>query len=287
MKDVALSRTTKISVKNYLNSPSPVIIITGNRGAGKHFLAKKIAADLLGISYEKLSTYPYLIQIQPENNNISIDSIRQLQKDLVRVVPGENKIRQIIIINNAQTLGQEAQNALLKTLEETKEATVFILCMPKISDVLETVASRAREIRVHSVPQSLAEQYFAHNHGKEEIQQAYKLGNGSMGLMSAILRGEQTDLTDAIADVKHILAISQHDKLLEVTRLVKDKDKVTAFLEAFSLLAHASVKNTLKLGKIKDATRWQAISKQVARAEKSLNKNASPKLVLTDLFLNI
>lgn len=287
MKDIVLSKATEISINEYLEKPSPVIIITGNPGSGKHYLAKKIAAELLGINYDKLSTYPYLIQIEPENNHISIDSIRQLQKDLVRVVPGENEIRQVIILDNAQTLGQEAQNALLKTLEDTKEATVFILCMRKMSDVLETVASRAREIRIHSVPRALAEQYFSHNHGKEEIQQAYRLGNGNMGLMSAILGGEQTDLTDAIVDVKHILTLSQHDKLLEVTRLVKDKDKVKAFLEAFSLLAHASVKNTLKMGKIKDANRWQVISKKVARAEKSLEKNASPKLVLTDLFLNI
>ncbi len=287
MKGVVLSRTTELNVNNYLKSPSSVIIITGNKGAGKHFLAEKIAADLLGISYEKLSSYPYLIQLEPENNYISIDSIRQLQKELVRVVPGENQIRQVIIINNAHKLGQDAQNILLKTLEETKEATVFILCMPKISDVLETVASRAREICIHSVSQSIAEQYFVHNHRKEEIQQAYRLGNGHMGLMSAILQGEHTDLTDAIDDVKHVLTISQYDKLLEVSRLVKDKDKVMAFLDAFSLLAHASVRNTLKLSKVKDAARWQAISKQVSRAQKSLDKNASPKLVLTDLFLNI
>ena len=287
MRDVVLSKATETSINEYLDKPSPVIVISGNPGSGKHYLAKKIAAELLEINYDKLLTYPYLIQLEPENNNISIDSIRQVQTDLIRVVPGKSKIRQVIIIENAQTLGQEAQNALLKTLEDTKEATVFILCMPKMSDVLETVASRAREIRVHAVPQTAAEKYFGPKYGAEVIQQAYRLGNGNMGLMSAILRGEKTDLTDAITDVKHILSLSQHDKLLEVTRLVKDKDKVTAFLDTFSLLAHASVKNTLKMGKMTDATRWQAISKRVARAQKSLDKNASPKLVLTDLFLNI
>lgn len=287
MNNVLLASATRDAVNDYLSNPSPVLMLTGTKGSGKRHLALNIVSELVGVDYDRISSYPYLVEISPTKNSISIEAVRELQKDLVRTVPGTGKVRRVVIIDEAHTLGLEAQNALLKILEETKEGTVFILCIPKNNDVLETVTSRSREIRVQSVSEIDASAYFQNSYSKQEIEHAYKLSQGSIGLMNSLLEGEKTDLTDSISDVKRILALKQYDKLIEVLKLSKDKESVTSFLEAFSLLAHASAKITMKAGKNTEAKQWQAISKQVIRAQKSLKYNANSKLVLTDLFLNI
>lgn len=76
---------------------------------------------------------------------ISISSIRQ--------VIGWNKLkpilasRKIVVIDNAQWLSVEAQNAFLKSLEEPADSTIFILIAPFCVDLLETVVSRCRKIK--------------------------------------------------------------------------------------------------------------------------------------------
>lgn len=81
---------------------------------------------------------------QEEKGNIKIEQIKMLQKKLLYTP--FNKSHQFGIIKNAHLMTTEAQNALLKTLEECPEKTVLILTINNEDSVLQTILSRCTRI---------------------------------------------------------------------------------------------------------------------------------------------
>lgn len=85
----------------------------------------------------------YIIKIEPEKKQLSIDQIRMIKKYLIYTQ--EN--HKIIFIDKFDTATQEAQNAFLKTLEEHNANIHFILIAHNLYKILPTVRSRCRIIR--------------------------------------------------------------------------------------------------------------------------------------------
>jgi DNA polymerase-3 subunit delta' len=99
-------------------------------------------------------THPDCQFIGPEIEETEKSSrTRDIGISSVRRVIGWNKLkpilapRKVAVINDAQRLSVEAQNAFLKSLEEPAGSTVFILIAPFCADLLETVVSRCRKIK--------------------------------------------------------------------------------------------------------------------------------------------
>ncbi len=83
--------------------------------------------------------------VQPgEKGNITIEQSKELQRNII-YTPFENQY-QFGIILNAESMTQEAQNSLLKTLEEKEENTILILTTNNEKSVLETILSRCTRI---------------------------------------------------------------------------------------------------------------------------------------------
>lgn len=95
---------------------------------------KKIMVDM----------HPDIINIKPDNQIIKISAIRELFQ-LIISKPNEAKMR-AIIIENAETMNEQAQNAFLKMLEEPPSNTFFILITENINSMLATIVSRCRNI---------------------------------------------------------------------------------------------------------------------------------------------
>ncbi|MCG8565179.1 MAG: DNA polymerase III subunit delta', partial [Desulfobacterales bacterium] len=98
---------------------------------------KKIAARM----------HPDMIQVTPEEKkkNITISQIREMGMR-VTSLPNEARHR-MIMIQQADLMNVQAQNALLKLLEEPPENTFFILLAQDLSGLLDTILSRCRKIR--------------------------------------------------------------------------------------------------------------------------------------------
>lgn len=84
--------------------------------------------------------------LDEDENSIKIEAVRDLQSWLA-LKPYEGR-RKVFILNEAGRLTGEAQNALLKDLEEPPPDTVMILLTQKRADLFDTVVSRLREIKV-------------------------------------------------------------------------------------------------------------------------------------------
>jgi DNA polymerase-3 subunit delta' len=93
--------------------------------------------------------HPDIIRIVPDNHIIKIAAIRDLFRFTISK-PNEAAMR-VIIIENADTMNEQAQNAFLKMLEEPPVNTFFILIAENINSLLATIVSRCRNIWLNPV----------------------------------------------------------------------------------------------------------------------------------------
>jgi len=91
----------------------------------------------------------------PDKRDITVDQIRDLKKDII-IVPGEASMK-VYIINEADLMNRNAQNALLQMLEEPPSHAVFILRTGNPSQLLPTVRSRCVELKSDATQGAVAE----------------------------------------------------------------------------------------------------------------------------------
>lgn len=95
---------------------------------------------ILRAELDKKIQNPYYKIDLPKANSIKISSIRDIKKFLS--INYDDILYRVILITDAHLMNEEAQNALLKSLEEPPEGVIFILCAPDKTSLLETIASR-------------------------------------------------------------------------------------------------------------------------------------------------
>ena len=118
-QDFAKKYLTNSIKKNKINH---AYMFEGIDGIGKKKFSQELSKILLDT--ENIENSPDYINIHPDGNSIKIAQIRKLQTDII-VKP--HKKYKIYIINQAESMTVEAQNALLKTLEEPPEYAIIIL----------------------------------------------------------------------------------------------------------------------------------------------------------------
>lgn len=129
-------------------------LITGPAGSGRSLIARAFAAQLLGAGEEPDSvdrqvralTHPDLTVLATERVLIPIDEVRELVETSYRS-PVASSWR-IIIIEDADRMAERTSNVLLKALEEPAARTIWILCAPSEADVIPTIRSRVRSVRI-------------------------------------------------------------------------------------------------------------------------------------------
>ena len=129
------------------NMISHAYMFEGPSGVGKNTMARELATTLLEM--ENLFNSPDYIEITPDGNSIKIAQIRKLQSDIL-VKP--YKSYKIYVIDEAQKMTVEAQNALLKTLEEPPKYAIIILITNNKESLLDTIKSRCEIIKFTPIP---------------------------------------------------------------------------------------------------------------------------------------
>lgn len=271
-----LNPHTQREVDSLLRHTPHAVLLHGDKGAGKKFLASEVARHLLG---EDSADSHHIHLIQPEGQTISIAQIRYI-KELTKLrVPGRRAIRRVVIIQDAHLLREEAQNALLKTLEEPPEDTVFLLTAHDKGALADTVLSRVTSVAVRPVSANSAKELFS-DHDANQVNRAYHMSNGNIGLMSALMQDADHPLLQHIETAKKIIGSSRYQKLCSVESLRNDKEALSDILYCMKRILHYKL---LFNPSLTLATRL----KHVALAEEDIRRNVQPRLVLTDLFLKM
>ncbi len=176
------------------------LLFVGPEGIGKRRFAHRLAQSLLcdrnpDEALEPCGDCPSCKQVEAgshpdvlavarpeEKHELPIDVIRQLNHDLsLKPMRGT---RRLAIVDDADTLSEEASNAFLKTLEEPPAGSVLILIGTSAELQLDTILSRCRVVRFDPLPEAeltevLLDQGITTD--RAEAQRLARKGEGSVG----------------------------------------------------------------------------------------------------------
>lgn len=210
-------------------------LITGPPGSGRSNLAYRFAAALIARDESerdavyrqvRARTHPDFGALTTQAAIIRIDAAREVVASSY-YSPAEGRHR-VIVIEDADRMTEQTSNVLLKALEEPPERTVWILCAPSEADLLPTIRSRARSLRlVTPSPAEIAE-LLAERDGIDPAaaERAARLAQSHIGMArrlasdaDALARRDRTielalgveTLGDAMAAAAELLKVAQSD----------------------------------------------------------------------------
>lgn len=275
MAKLILHAATKRAVDAYIAHPSHALCLIGPAGAGKHFTALQLASEVLKQPREDAI---YSVGVDDE---AGIDAVRKLQRFLQLKTTGKAMLRRAVIVENMERMSIEAQNALLKTLEEPPEDTIFILTATNLSELRPTIRSRCQIVNIKALTLLEAEAAFPGQ--KQALRKAFPLSGGHVGLLHALLNDPDHELVEAVNTAKSLLGAPQFERLTMIDELLKSKKDLTIFFYALQRVLGA----VLAQSKTESLPKLVQSSRALYEAEQDFKRSANPKLLLTDLFLHL
>ncbi len=189
------------------------------------------------------------LRLAPMEESIGIASVRELQKQLLLAPLASSK--KLGIIEDSHLMTMEAQNALLKTLEEPPPQTVLFLESPTAESLLPTIVSRCQVVTL-ATPKSSEQTTDSLSECFKTLEQAATLPVGKrLALVDELAKtreGAKQWVADAIVAIRHLM-LSSYD-------------------------AKASKRYTMLL-------------RSLLTAQSQLTANVTPKLVVDNILLRL
>ena len=239
-----------------INKTSHSYIFCGTEGIGKKLIAKELAKKILCLK-EKANDCDCksCIEFDSDNNpdfqliesvdgKIKIEQIRQMQRKVAeKPIISNNKV---YIIDDADTMTTEAQNCLLKTLEEPPEYITIILICTNEGNLLSTIKSRCTRIQFEPIKDEEIKEYVKTKLPNEQIsEKLIELAQGSIG--KAIKLNERKDIYE---NIENILVSMQCRDLIDIVQMseviYKSKEEIKSILEYINVLLMKLSKQNIK-----------------------------------------
>ena len=231
---------------------SHAYILNGERGSGKRLLANLFAMSLQcqnraedgeacgkcqSCKQVQSGNQPDIIKVTHEKpNTISVDDIRtQVNNDIV-IKPYSSKYK-IYIIPEADLMSAQAQNALLKTIEEPPEYAVIMLLTENAEALLPTIRSRCVMMKLRNIKDQLVKKYLMeHLHVPDyqaEIDASF--AQGSIGrAKEAATSQEFAEMTqNALRILKYANTMEVYELSDAIKSLSEDKQNINDYLDIF------------------------------------------------------
>lgn len=272
---------TKQQLDAAIMSSHHALLLTGPYGTGKGNVAQYIATQLLDTSSP--NEYQLLV-IEPDGNGIGIEAARNLQHFMKLTSTGTSAVRRVAIVENMQASSEEAQNALLKILEEPPAASHLIITATTSNRLLSTVRSRLYEVQILPLTKSEARKQYP-KISEDEFERAYLLSDGYVELLGALLNKEQDHpLFASIKQAKEFVQGTSYHRLLITDTLAHKEYDLELFLYALKRVLRAGLP---RASVAKQTNRLENGLKLILELEDNLVRNPNKKLALTNLALNL
>ncbi len=265
----------------------------------------------------------HIIKKPEDKKNISIEQIR----DFIRILNMASFMDsyKIGVIKNAESLSIEAANALLKTLEESKNKVVIILTVTDIGALPETIASRSQILKFNPVGADIIYDYLIneHNAKRSQAKDFSHLCLGRPALAVKFLRDKEF-FDNYIERAKSFLQMGKNDinscfsiveslvgprpsgqesavlagRIVEIWEAVA-RDLLLLEFDQKNLIQHQMIIDDLETAKIcrsplrRDCGTAERISdlidlsKNLSQAKKYLKSNVNSKLVLENVVVGM
>jgi len=224
--DVKKYLTNCIENKNFSHS----YIFSGIKGVGKYTFAKDFAKCIL----EDPMMQDYY-ELEPDGKSIKVAQIRELQ-NVINIKPTFSE-KSVYIINDADLMTTEAQNSLLKTLEEPPEYVVIILIVHNERSVLSTVKSRCVNIKFNKLSDKDIKKYFLKNdlNFEDKNINVFKVLDGSLNDIDFI-RDDYDELLKLTVFVTNLKKNKVINFFQDASVFYDNHDKIIRLLEYLNML---------------------------------------------------
>lgn len=274
--------------KNILHS----YLFYGTEGIGKKLFAIEFSKMILCesdsenkpcnkckacIEFESNNNPDFTI-IEPDNNSIKIEQIRALQKKIIeKPINGSKKI---YIINDADKMTKEAQNCLLKTLEEPQSFVVIIMICSNENAILPTVKSRCTKIFFNEHSREDIRKFMEEKNSTTNIDESMvELCSGSIKKSIEVIEKEEKlnqlkDIIHSVDKVNKLKFISQNEFFYT------NKDDVNLILDYIYVLLYKKVNNS-NLGAVVNAMSY------VEEAKNKLKYSNNYDMTIDNMLIKI
>lgn len=304
------------------NAVSHAYIINGERGSGKEFIAKIFAMALqcenrqgaepcqeCHSCRQALSkNHPDIIFISHEKpGTISVDDIRkQINSDIaVKPYSGPKKV---YIMSEGEKMTVQAQNALLKTLEEPPEYAVILILTTNVDSLLSTILSRCVVLNMKPAKDTRIKKFLMETMQipdyKADICTAFARGN--LGKAKMLAGSEDFDKVkeEAVTLLKYINEMEIHEIVAAIKKINEYKFDVNDYLDILSVwyrdvllfkathdVNHLIFREEIQyIRRVADRSTYEGIEKIIDALEKSkqrLAANVNFDLAMELLLLTI
>jgi len=278
----------KINLRNMLesNTISHSYIFSGQEGIGKILFAKEFAKAILCTNQGNIvcnkcksclefdnSNHPDLT-IKDKEESIKIEKIRELNKKVYEKPIVSNK--KVYIINNCHEMTVEAQNALLKTLEEPPSFVVFILVTHNEQELLTTIKSRCIKIMFNKLTNDEVTKILKESLNVQNINlDIIKTCNGSIKKFLEVNKNEELYINTR----KTFCNIEEFDYI----DFLKQKEIIFSNKEEANNILEFALQILFEKGNFKYLNCISAIDK----AKERLKKNSNYDMTIDNLLMTI
>lgn len=299
---------------------SHAYIISGQQGMGKKLLANVFAKTLqcegggsspcchcTSCRVFDTGNHTDVIWVRSKKTKgLGVDDIREQVIQNVMIKPYQYKYK-IFIIEQADKMTVQAQNALLKTLEEPPAYGIFLLLAENSSSFLPTILSRCAVLKLRPLPTPLVEEYLYRHHigDSDKIAVYTEYAQGSIGKALQIAQSEEfskqredtlvwltavahSDLVSVMAIAKEMEVYKENLQFLDIAslwyrdvltaKLLKDKSYLIQKDKIDSIIEQAQQESCEEILQKIEAV-WQA--------KRQLSQNANFQLVMEVMLIKL
>lgn len=278
--------TLEQAIKN--NKVSHSYLYLGTSGIGKKMMAIEFAKSVLCLDEKKhcnrckscvefdSNNNPDFLLIEPDGTSIKIEQIRELQKKIQeKPIISNNKI---YIINDADLMTKEAQNCLLKTLEEPPEFATIILIGSNESAFLTTIKSRCMILHFKPIKDIDIKKYLEENYEMKDITQSMLDSfQGSIG-KAVILKDKKEQYLKLEELIKNLPRKNIIELVKSAEVLYKSKEEIFEMLDYINIVL-------LKMAKID--YKYTRCIKIVENTKKRIRQNANYDMCIDYMLFNM
>ncbi len=231
---------------------SHAYILNGEKSSGKEFIAKVFAMTLQceqggaepcnecrSCKQAVSKNQPDIIYVSHEKpNTISVDDIRAQVNNDVAIKPYSSK-HKIYIINEAEKMTPQAQNAILKTLEEPPAYAVIMLLVSNVNTLLPTILSRCvvlnmKPVRDEQVKKFLMEELQIPDY-KADVCVAFARGNVGKAKLLAASEEFENVKSEALSLLKYIKDMEIQEIVAAIKKINEYKLEINDYLDIMSI----------------------------------------------------
>lgn len=292
-----------INKRKLNNSFSHANLIIGEDGIGKSVIAKYLANEIMN-NKDNRETVD-IVKYYPSSNSFGVDDVRNIIEEVnKKPYEGDNKV---LILFKCDKLTVQAQNALLKTIEEPPFGVYLILLSDSLEMILDTIQSRCQVYKLTPLSKDEIINYIEYKYleiSSDDKQAALAYSTGIPGKVDKFIGDNKLKtLRNICVNIFEDLLKRETGFVLKYTELLKNSKEDQYELLNILLLYIRDIMvykelnqselivNFDKIDKIKDISRGMSYKKlnnmlkYIKEARMSFNSNTNYSMTISVLLM--